>query len=532
MFSTSLNVVRTAVNPPDPLDPGRLFDRPDPPDLGHAPLLPSDDISSAMDTSGPVDTDPVHVVATSPLAPTVVPPVSLSTPSYKDKLLMSGSFGSQPTAADFVDDEEVLLLEGDVSRSNVNGMIYIQFSERVQALAVKNLEMTVVIKLLGRRIGYHTLRTKLYDLWKPSQAFRLMDIENDYFLVTFRAISDYNTTDICPSSIRATSSPSPIAPMVPVAPSVFEAFGPWMLVECRQRRSSHKATSHIVASPSATVDVPAVGSSAANAPSTSVVALPTSKSFVSQTHGKEKSKVFAKQGDPSKHLRKPVTIQRSAAASTSKPTTLTNRRSFSLSSTRFAHFPRPSSQFNKANHTVVVVDENVNLNVHSPAPVFVQADPLVPCDMVTMSKDSGEYLPSGILRDKKAKQRKVRNRITSLQLPDGSWCDAESVLRSEATKFFRGLFLDNDSNCRASYPFSVCFPTVPQHVLDSLANAPSFSEANGNWNTSRLSALLDLVAVPYVIGVLPPSLDDARDMVAGGARPSGFSLLPRHMRVY
>ncbi|KAK8709075.1 hypothetical protein V6N13_060106 [Hibiscus sabdariffa] len=346
MFSTSLNVVRTAVNPPDPLDPGRLFDRPDPPDLGHAPLLPSDDISSAMDTSGPVDTDPVHVVATSPLAPTVVPPVSLSTPSYKDKLLMSGSFGSQPTAADFVDDEEVLLLEGDVSRSNVN-------------------------------VEYESLPTVCFECGKYD-----------------------HIKDICPSSIRATSSPSPIAPMVPVAPSVFEAFGPWMLVECRQRRSSHKATSHIVASPSATVDVPAVGSSAANAPSTSVVALPTSKSFVSQTHGKEKSKVFAKQGDPSKHLRKPVTIQRSAAASTSKPTTLTNRRSFSLSSTRFAHFPRPSSQFNKANHTVVVVDENVNLNVHSPAPVFVQADPLVPCDMVTMSKDSGEYLPSGILRDK------------------------------------------------------------------------------------------------------------------------------------
>ncbi|KAK9018722.1 hypothetical protein V6N11_033769 [Hibiscus sabdariffa] len=268
--------------------------------------------------------------------------------------------------------------------------------------------------------------------------------------------------------------------MVPVAPSTSEAFGPWMLVERHQRRSSRKATSHTVASPvsspspvvahgsqfnpifeesldmahvsvdtngpqqqdvvppnnsdvippaivvapmpismSATVDVPAVGSSA-DAPPTSVVAPPTSKSFVLQTHGKEKSK-------------------RSTAASTSKPTTLTNRRSSSLSSAR-VHSPTLT---------------------HSPAPVSVQANPLIPCVMVSMPKDSGESLPVGILRDKKAKQRMVRNRITSLQLPDGSWCDDESVLRSEMAKFFRDLFLDNDSNCRASYPFSGCFPTMP-----------------------------------------------------------------------
>ncbi|KAK8601200.1 hypothetical protein V6N12_051042 [Hibiscus sabdariffa] len=39
-------------------------------------------------------------------------------------------------------------------------------------------------------------------------------------------------------------------------------------------------------------------------------------------------------------------------------------------------------------------------------------------------------------------------------------------------------------------------------------------QADGNWNTSRLSALLDPAAVPHVLGVPPPSLDDSRDMVA------------------
>ncbi|KAK9018721.1 hypothetical protein V6N11_033768 [Hibiscus sabdariffa] len=46
-------------------------------------------------------------------------------------------------------------------------------------------------------------------------------------------------------------------------------------------------------------------------------------------------------------------------------------------------------------------------------------------------------------------------------------------------------------------------------------------QADGNWNTLRLSALLDPVAVPYVIGVLPPSLNDTRDMVAWRCTPTG-----------
>ncbi|KAK8494404.1 hypothetical protein V6N12_002353 [Hibiscus sabdariffa] len=53
------------------------------------------------------------------------------------------------------------------------------------------LKQTIVIKILGRRIGYATIRNKLYEAWKPAQDFKLMDIENDYFLVTFRSHAHY-----------------------------------------------------------------------------------------------------------------------------------------------------------------------------------------------------------------------------------------------------------------------------------------------------------------------------------------------------
>ncbi|KAK8556750.1 hypothetical protein V6N12_003145 [Hibiscus sabdariffa] len=45
--------------------------------------------------------------------------------------------------------------------------------------------------------------------------------------------------------------------------------------------------------------------------------------------------------------------------------------------------------------------------------------------------------------------------------------------------------------------------------------------ADGNWNVSRLSELLDHAVVPHVLGVLSPSFDAARDRVAWRLTPTG-----------
>lgn len=52
------------------------------------------------------------------------------------------------------------------------------------------MEHTVVIKLLGWNIGYAALQNKTFLLWKPAQAFRLMDIENGYYLAKFQNPED------------------------------------------------------------------------------------------------------------------------------------------------------------------------------------------------------------------------------------------------------------------------------------------------------------------------------------------------------
>ncbi|KAK5819062.1 hypothetical protein PVK06_024019 [Gossypium arboreum] len=83
-------------------------------------------------------------------------------------------------------------LEGNVSTDMVDGMPSIAFSERIKNILFKEMDLTIVLKLLGRNIGYNALHNRILSLWKPVKSFHLMDTVNGYFLVKFQDIGDYN----------------------------------------------------------------------------------------------------------------------------------------------------------------------------------------------------------------------------------------------------------------------------------------------------------------------------------------------------
>ncbi|XP_016715514.1 uncharacterized protein [Gossypium hirsutum] len=128
----------------------------------------------------------------------IVDSVISPTPSWKDKFLgrESASFElERDVSAVGVDDGcngDFDLLTDDVQISIVNGIPAINFFDRVKDILLKEMELTVVIKLLGRSIGYNTLHNRISSLWKPISQFHLMDIENGYFLVRFLNKTDYD----------------------------------------------------------------------------------------------------------------------------------------------------------------------------------------------------------------------------------------------------------------------------------------------------------------------------------------------------
>lgn len=60
----------------------------------------------------------------------------------------------------------------------VNGIPSINFSERIKKLLIKNMATIVVAKLLGRNLDYSTIHNIIFNLWKPSLSFHVMDVEN------------------------------------------------------------------------------------------------------------------------------------------------------------------------------------------------------------------------------------------------------------------------------------------------------------------------------------------------------------------
>ncbi|MBA0551760.1 hypothetical protein Golob_022626 [Gossypium lobatum] len=83
--------------------------------------------------------------------------------SSKDKLLGKGvaNFGEVVVGSDGGSDVEIDFFEGDVTRSTSNRIPTIDFSDRIQQILFKEMAMTVVLKLLGRSIGYVSLQNRI-----------------------------------------------------------------------------------------------------------------------------------------------------------------------------------------------------------------------------------------------------------------------------------------------------------------------------------------------------------------------------------
>ncbi|KAI9088605.1 hypothetical protein K1719_029719 [Acacia pycnantha] len=110
---------------------------------------------------------------------------SVKVPSFKDKLLNLDSKTSEE------EDDDIVLKQGDVS-IGLNGSIpTVDFASHVLDTLNRKMGLAVVIKLLGRRIGYRPLRTQLQNLWKPAGQFKLTDLDEDCFLVRFQEDLDY-----------------------------------------------------------------------------------------------------------------------------------------------------------------------------------------------------------------------------------------------------------------------------------------------------------------------------------------------------
>ncbi|KAL4352071.1 hypothetical protein GQ457_06G018000 [Hibiscus cannabinus] len=112
-------------------------------------------------------------------------------PSYKDKLT-GGSDHAIDDDLVSLDDDDIDLQEEDVRTGEADGIPFIIFSDCIKDLAIKSMEFTLVLKVLGRQ-----LVNKMYDynhlmigLWAYSNIY--YPLQSDYCdLETFSSRSDF-----------------------------------------------------------------------------------------------------------------------------------------------------------------------------------------------------------------------------------------------------------------------------------------------------------------------------------------------------
>lgn len=84
----------------------------------------------------------------------------------------------------------------DVIFNDDEPMPSIAFSMRVHEQLIKPWKNSVVVKLLGRHIGYRALCNRLELMWSLTPCFSIIDLENDFYLIRFmnKGDADYALT--------------------------------------------------------------------------------------------------------------------------------------------------------------------------------------------------------------------------------------------------------------------------------------------------------------------------------------------------
>ncbi|KAJ4824999.1 hypothetical protein Tsubulata_028176 [Turnera subulata] len=111
-------------------------------------------------------------------------------PSFRDILTEAHQEEHLPDSG-AGDEDEVEVSRGDISFVQGKYGRAVRLSEAFKERLEKRWDYAVVMKLLGRYIGYRTLCSRLQTLWKPSRPMKVVDLENDFYLVRLQCEEDY-----------------------------------------------------------------------------------------------------------------------------------------------------------------------------------------------------------------------------------------------------------------------------------------------------------------------------------------------------
>ncbi|KAK9111909.1 hypothetical protein Scep_019428 [Stephania cephalantha] len=103
--------------------------------------------------------------------------------SHKERLLGDRMFGTG---------KNIRLEEGDIVVDSNDKGEFLRISERLLKLTREPWKYAVVVKLIRRNIGYRTLCDKIKEMWRPENDYRVVDMQNNFFMIQLATAEDMN----------------------------------------------------------------------------------------------------------------------------------------------------------------------------------------------------------------------------------------------------------------------------------------------------------------------------------------------------
>ncbi|KAJ8755213.1 hypothetical protein K2173_019011 [Erythroxylum novogranatense] len=118
-------------------------------------------------------------------------PVQSAPPSYS--AVVSGSSTQLNPGLDlpWPEDPSIELEEGDITLVQGPTRFSLDLSSTFRTKLDDVWAQAIVIKLLGRRMGFQLLRDRLLQMWHLTAPLKIIDLENDFYLVNFKEERDY-----------------------------------------------------------------------------------------------------------------------------------------------------------------------------------------------------------------------------------------------------------------------------------------------------------------------------------------------------
>ncbi|KAL4348268.1 hypothetical protein GQ457_17G010460 [Hibiscus cannabinus] len=116
-------------------------------------------------------------------------PITNLKPSFRDIMANENVVSSKHS---FIDDLDMELKAEDVQIGMYGLLPDIWFSDKIHNAIDEKLASSLIVHLLDKTIGFRALLNRIQVLWAPRGEICLIDLDNDYFLVRFADVEDYN----------------------------------------------------------------------------------------------------------------------------------------------------------------------------------------------------------------------------------------------------------------------------------------------------------------------------------------------------